>query len=407
MKISPLAPHAFPQLPPIKGVRLAVAETAMKYQNRDDLMLAEFAADTVAAGLLTRSSTAAAPIIWCRRQLPSASHAPRALLVNAGNANAFTGQSGYQHVVETCRAVAAALDCQAEQVLVASTGVIGEPLAVEKIVAATPQLAKSPAPDIWRRAAAAILTTDTFAKGATASAEIDGVAVRINGVAKGAGMIEPNMATLLAFLFTDANIPRQSLQTMLAAANEKSFNAITVDGDTSTNDACMIFATGAADNSATAHTSYQSFQRALQQVMTDLALQVVRDGEGAQKIISIAVRGAANHQSAKIIAKAIANSPLVKTAIAGEDANWGRIVMAVGKSGQQVEAAQLGISIGGTRVAEQGRRVPDFDEHCVAQHLQGKEIRLQVELGLADGCAQVWTCDLTHGYIDINAHYRS
>lgn len=403
-----LFPHdeTFPNLPPIRGVRLAVAKTGMKYKNRDDLMLAEFAENTVASGVFTQSSTASASIDWCRRQIES--QAPRALLVNAGNANAFTGQIGHQHVAATCDAVSAALDCQAEQVLVASTGVIGEPLAVEKITDAVPQLAQSLTEDAWQPSANAIRTTDTFAKGATAEAMIADVPVRINGFAKGSGMIEPNMATMLAFLFTDAAILPPLLRSLLVAANAKSFNAITVDSDTSTNDTCLIFATGQANNPTPDDPlAYHQFQDALQRVMTDLAVQIVRDGEGAQKLITITVRGAESDLSAKIIAKSIANSPLVKTAIAGGDANWGRIVMAVGKSAQPVDQSRLSISIGGIRVAEHGQCASELDESVVNQHLTGTDILIEVELELSDGYAQVWTCDLTDGYLEINANYRS
>ena len=410
MKRSPLAPSAFPTLPQIDGVELATAATAIKYHGRDDLMLAVMAPGSAAVGVLTQSATASAPVRWCRRRL--AQQQPHALIVNAGNANTFTGEAGWQHVRETCEAVAAALGCRPEQVLAASTGVIGEPLPVAKIVDAVPKLASSLSPRacIWQQAAAAILTTDTFPKGATADAEIAGVPVTVNGFAKGSGMIEPNMATLLAFLFTDAAIAPTALQSMLSVVADQSFNAITVDGDTSTSDTCLAFATGKAANPMVADADspvLDDFKGALERVMTDLAQQVIRDGEGAQKWITVEVRGAEDDRAAKVIAKSIANSPLVKTAIAGEDANWGRIVMAVGKSGEKVNPDRLEISIGGIRVTEHGRRIADFDESPLTEHLKGREILLGVELGVGGGRARVWGCDLTHGYIDINAHYRS
>ncbi len=412
-KKSPLAPTAFPALSPIAGVRLAATESGVKYRGRDDLMLAVVEPGATVAGVLTRSATAGAPVAWCRRQLAEQPVQPaRALIVNAGNANVFTGEAGARHVLETCGAVGAALDCRPEQVLAASTGVIGEPLAVDKIVGAVPRLAASLCAEAaaWERCAAAILTTDTFAKGATARAQIGGRTVTINGFAKGSGMIEPDMATMLAFLFTDAAIARPALRALLVAATDKTFNAITVDGDASTSDTCLVFATGRAGNPVAEDAgapALDDFRGALERVMESLALQVVRDGEGAQKLITVEVRGAEDRRAARIIAKSIANSPLVKTAIAGEDANWGRIVMAIGKSGQRVDPARIGIAIGGTPVAENGRRIDGLDEAPLTRHLRGREILIGVELGLGQGRARVWTCDLTRGYIDINADYRT
>ena len=407
-KKSPLAPTTFPTLPPIAGARLATIESGGRYRGRDDLMLAVMDEGATAAGVLTRSMVVGAPVEWCRRQLQSQS--PRALIVNAGNANVGTGEAGRHHVLQTCEAVAAEVGCRADEVLAASTGVIGEPLPVDNLVGVIPRLAATLAEDAWQRAATAIGTTDTFAKGATASAVISGMPVTINGFAKGSGMIEPDMATLLAFLFTDAAISQSVLHGLLAAANEKSFNAITVDGDTSTSDMCIVFATGKAGNPAPDSIdapALDDFRRALEEVMTDLAIQVVRDGEGAQKLITVEVCGAENHRAAQAVAKSIANSPLVKTAIAGADANWGRILMAAGKSGQLMNPQQLAITIGGVPVAEQGQRVANYDEAPLERHLQGREILIEVNLGLADGRARVWTCDLTHGYIDINADYRT
>ena len=408
VKKSPLAPDAFPALPPVAGVRLAAVEAGVKYHGRDDLMLAVVGEGATVAGVLTRSATAGAPVLWCRRQL-QAEHRPCALLVNAGNANTFTGEPGARHVRQTCEAVGAALGCRPEQVLAASTGVIGELLPVAPIVGAVPQLAESLAADssAWARAAAAILTTDTFAKGATAQAAIAGQTVTVNGFAKGSGMIEPNMATMLAFLFTDAAIARPALQSILADANERSFNAISVDGDTSTSDTCLLFATGRAADAPAASADLDDFRRALQAVMTDLAVQVVRDGEGATKLITVEVCGGEDDRAAMRIAKSVANSPLVKTAIAGADANWGRIVMAVGHAGQRVDPARLKIAIGGVPVTDHGRRIDDFDEAPLNRHLGGDEILIEVDVGVASGRARVWTCDLTRGYIDINADYRS
>lgn len=398
----------FPSLSPINGVRLAAMNAEIKYKDRNDLMLAVFAENTVAVGVLTQSTTASAPIGWCRCQLPNQN--ARALIVNAGNANAFTGKAGKKHVLETCLAVAAEIGCNPEQVLVASTGVIGEPLPVQKIVTNVPYLALNLNDKNWATAAAAMLTTDTFAKGATAETVIDGVPIRINGFAKGSGMIEPNMATMLAFVFTDAAIPHQVLHALLVEANDTTFNAITVDSDTSTSDTCILFATATAGNpipSSADSPALDGFKLALREVMKDLALQVVRDGEGAKKLIEVEVCGAENHHAAKIIAKSIANSPLVKTAIAGEDANWGRVVMAVGKSKQEVNLERLDLFIGDTQVTKNGQRIADLDETVLDKHLKQKEILLKVDIGVADGAAKVWTCDLTSDYIEINASYRS
>ena len=356
-------------------------------------------------------------MVWCRERL-QAGAAPRALLVNAGNANTFTGANGARHVYETCAAAAKQLNCRPEQVLAASTGVIGEPLPVKKIIDAMPRLAKALVADsdsadsaapadsaAWSRAAAAILTTDTFAKGATATAAIDGVKVTINGIAKGSGMIEPDMATMLAFVFTDAAVEPPALDACLRAAVAQSFHCITVDGDTSTSDTVLLFATGAAANRTTV--ALDDFQRALNRVCADLAVQVVRDGEGASKLITVQVRGGEDDAAAQRIAKCIANSPLVKTAIAGGDANWGRVVMAAGKSGQRLDPARLRVAIGGVTVAAHGARVDDYNEAPLNQHLRGDEILIEVDAGVGDGRACVWTCDLTRGYIDINADYRS
>ncbi|WP_424948083.1 bifunctional glutamate N-acetyltransferase/amino-acid acetyltransferase ArgJ [Candidatus Spongiihabitans sp.] len=412
VKKSRLAPTRFPDLGEISGVKFAAIAAGIKHQDRNDLMLASFCPGTAVAGVFTQSSTASAPVVLCRDHL--ASGAAAALIVNAGNANAFTGKIGEQHCQATCRAVAKAINCDADKIFVASTGVIGAPLPIDRIVNAIPRLADKLHPNHWRDAAQAITTTDTFAKGATVRTAIADAPVTINGFAKGSGMIEPDMATMLAFIFTDAAIPRAALQSLLVAANERSFNCITVDSDTSTSDTCLLFATGQAGNPPLCDAddaALDDFKRALAQVMTDLALQIVRDGEGATKLIEITVSGAASDRAAAVIAKSIANSPLVKTAIAGEDANWGRIVMAVGKSGEQADRDNLKINIGGVLITEHGQVAESYDEADdeagVAKHLQGDEIFIAVDVGIGGGVATVWTCDLTHGYIRINADYRS
>ncbi len=406
-KVSPLAPESFPDLPPIPGIRLGAVAAEIRYRGRDDLMLAGFDPGATVAGVLTRSGAASAPVTWCRERL--AAGRAGALVVNAGNANAFTGETGHRDVRSTCEGVAEALGCDVDTVFVASTGVIGEFLPMERLLAALPD-AVAGLGDHWERAARAIMTTDTFAKGATRSARIGETSVRINGFAKGSGMIEPNMATMLAFLFTDAAIPGDLLQTMLTAANAESFNAITVDSDTSTSDTCLLFASGAAGNApptAVDDPALAGFREALAELMQDLAIQVVRDGEGAEKLIEVRVTGAESDAAAKVAAKSIANSPLVKTAVAGEDANWGRVVMAVGKSGVAFRQEDLGVAFGGVTIARHGSRVEDYDESRVTAHLKGREILIEADLSAGPGRARVWTCDLTHGYIAINADYRS
>lgn len=408
MKLSPLAPASYPRLPAISGVRLAAAECNIRYKNRPDVLLVALDEGTQAAGVFTTSLTAAAPVQWCRQSLSSG--AARALVVNSGNANAFTGKIGMASVERTTKAAASTLSCQPHHIMIASTGVIGEPLADDKITAALPSLMQALSTDAWETAARAIMTTDTFMKVATATAEIDGVSVTINGIAKGSGMIAPNMATLLSFVFTDANVPAAVLQTLLTQGNEISFNSITVDSDTSTNDTLIAFATGkAAHKPVTSpdEARLQGFIKAFNAVLTDLAIQIVKDGEGAQKLIDITVEGAASDKAAHNVAMTIANSPLVKTAIAGEDANWGRIVMAVGKSGEQVEQERISVKIGGVTVAKDGARAPGYDETPVNTHMKGQHIDIHVGLGLGKGRARVYTCDLTHGYIDINGSYRS
>jgi glutamate N-acetyltransferase/amino-acid N-acetyltransferase len=406
--LSPLAPARFPDLPPVAGVRLASAHCGIRYQGRRDLMVAVLDPGTTVAGVFTRSLTAGAPVDWCRACLPRGR--ARAIVVNSGNSNVFTGRAGRRVVEDTAKAMAKLVPCHAREVYIASTGVIGEPPPADKIIGALPGAAQALSPSAWIEAAQAILTTDTFAKGATRRAEIDGVAVTLNGFAKGSGMIAPDMATMLAFVFTDAGIPAKVLQPLLAAANERSFNSITVDGDTSTSDTVLLCATGQAKHKRVARPAdprLKSFRRALDEVMLDLAQQVVRDGEGAEKFVTIEVSGAASARSARRVGLAVANSPLVKTAIAAGDANWGRIVMAVGKAGEKADRDRLAITVGGIKIAEKGGPVPGYDEAPVAKHMAGRDIHILLELGIGSGRATVWTCDLTHRYIDINGSYRS
>ena len=408
VKKSPLAPSRFPALPAIDGVRLSAAACGLRYKGRSDLMVAELAKNSRIAGVFTQSLTAAAPVDWCRKALKSAR--VRAIVVNSGNANAFTGRVGDIAVRDTVRAAADAFDCPQNQVFVSSTGVIGEPLPVDRLVKALPRLEKGLDGGAWRAAADAIMTTDTFAKGATQTAMIDGVKVTINGIAKGSGMIAPDMATMLAYIFTDAAIDDSALQTVLTAATNKSFNAITVDSDTSTSDTVLLCATGRANHKRitdAANPWMRDFRKKLEEVMIDLAQQIVRDGEGASKFITVTVTGAASASAAKRIALSIANSPLVKTAVAGEDANWGRIVMAVGKAGEKADRDRLEIKIGGIVVAQDGLRRPGYDETPVARHMKGQNIDIAADVGIGRGKATVWTCDLTHGYIHINADYRN
>ena len=408
LPVSPLAPAGFPAMPAIAGVRLAATMSGERYKGRSDLTLISLAPGTTVAGVFTRSATASAPVLWCREALHH--DTPCALVVNAGNANAFTGAIGRDAVRRTAEAAASLVGGSPAGVFVASTGVIGEALSVDKIEAALPGLHGDLADDSWEAAARAIMTTDTYPKGCTRQATVGGVTVTLNGFAKGSGMIAPDMATMLAFVFTDAAIPGRALQAMLATANSRSFNSITVDSDTSTSDSLLVFATGQAaraDQAASSKTLYRDFRGALEGLLMDLAQQVVRDGEGAQKFITINVSGAASVKSARRIGLAVGNSPLVKTAIAGEDANWGRIVMAVGKAGEEADRDRMRIAIGGVLIAENGVAHPDYDEAMVMPHMKGREIVIDVDVGVGNGRATVWSCDLTHGYIDINADYRS
>jgi glutamate N-acetyltransferase/amino-acid N-acetyltransferase len=405
---SPLAPARFPELAPLAGVRLAAFACGIRYTGRYDLMLAELAPGSTVAGVFTRSSTAGPPVLWCRNCLTGGK--VRGIVVNSGNSNVFTGRVGKELVAATAATTSQLLDCDPAQIFVSSTGVIGEPPAAEKIVGALPRLVPLLSADGWEAAARAILTTDTFPKGATATASIDGVEVRLNGFAKGSGMIAPDMATMLAYVFTDAALPHEVLQPLLSAAADRSFNSITVDGDTSTSDTVLLSATQQAPHrpvTSPEDPRLADFCRALDKVMVDLAQQIVRDGEGAQKFVTIEVSGAETVHAARRIGLTIGNSPLVKTALSAGDPNWGRIVMAVGRSGEQVDSDLLSISIGGIQITGGGGPLPDYDEAPVAEHMKGREITIGVDIGLGTGKATVWTCDLTHAYIDINASYRS
>jgi len=407
--ISPLAPKTYPNLPPLAGVRLSTGAAAIKYKERTDVLLAVFSPGTQVAGVFTKSRTASAPVDWCKANM--AKGVARALVVNSGNANAFTGKAGHEGASQVAESAAAIVGCKPGEVFLASTGVIGEPLPHGKITRILGQLAEEGAAGGFRAAAEAIMTTDTYPKLATASATIDGKRVTINGIAKGSGMIAPDMATMLSFVFTDATLPGAVLQELLSASVKTSFNAITVDSDTSTSDTLLLFATGKGASHPTISKASDKrlgeFRAALDKVLLNLALQVVRDGEGAQKLIRIDVTGAESDDSARRIGLAIANSPLVKTAIAGEDANWGRIVMAVGKSGEPADRDRLKISFGTQVVAEAGERAAKYDEAAATKAVKGREVEIAVDLGLGKGQSRVWTCDLTHGYIDINGSYRS
>ncbi|HEY1125077.1 MAG TPA: bifunctional glutamate N-acetyltransferase/amino-acid acetyltransferase ArgJ [Sphingobium sp.] len=404
--ISPLA-SPFPTLPEIGGVTRRVARAGYKNWGRCDLTYVELAPGTVVAGVTTKNLCCSTEVEICRDGI--AGGKARALVVNAGNANAFTGYRGREAVEQIMNQVAAHLDCAPGEVFVSSTGVIGVPLPKDKAREGL-ETAFEAEPCDWKTAAETIGTTDTFPKGASASAVVGGTKISLSGIIKGSGMIAPDMATMLGYIFTDAAIEPALMQAMLNQANGRSFSCITVDGDTSTSDTVLVFATGAAGNPVL--TSMDSpgadaFQAALTDICTQLAHLVVKDGEGAQKFIEIAVNGAVSDESARRIGLSIANSPLVKTAIAGEDANWGRVVMAVGKAGEPADRDKLAISFGTTRVAADGFPVEGYDEAPVAAHLKGQHIRIGVDLGLGDGRSTVWTCDLTHGYISINADYRS
>lgn len=404
INVSPLAPAGFPDLPRIEGVQFATAAAGVKYQDRTDVMLAQLAPGTAIAGVFTRSQTRAAPVLDCQSKIGAGSDKGAAILVNSGNANAFTGRRGIEAVEAITASVAQVCDVPQSRVFTSSTGVIGEPLPFERVTAVIADAKTSLSADNMQDAAQAIMTTDTFPKGATASLEIDGKTVSIAGIAKGSGMIAPDMATMLVYIFTDAMVDQAALQEMVSAESDRTFNSITVDSDTSTSDTVIVAATGASGVDAA---NVPAFQTALHDVMQDLAFQVVRDGEGATKFVEVAITGAASDTDAKLHAMAIANSPLVKTAIAGEDANWGRVVMAIGKSGAAADRDRLSIRFGDIEVAKEGWRSPNYSEADAAAHMKGDEILIAVDLGIGNGKSTVWTCDLTHGYIEINADYRS
>jgi glutamate N-acetyltransferase/amino-acid N-acetyltransferase len=410
-KISPLAPLSVPDMPEIPGVRLATAAAGIRYAQRTDVMLAVLDEGTTVAGVLTQSKCPSAPVEWCRANLKGGK--ARVLVVNSGNANAFTGRNGRAAAKFTASLAAKAVGCTLAEVFLASTGVIGEPLKASQFTGVMDGLVANAKPGQWLDAAKAIMTTDTFPKVATAKTNIGKAVVTIGGIAKGAGMIAPDMATMLSFVFTDAPIGPAALRKLLKDGVEDTFNAVTIDGDTSTSDTLLVFATGAAAGRGAPKITKASdprlrgFRKAFEMVLADLAEQVARDGEGASKLVEITVEGAVSKRSARRIAMAIANSPLVKTAIAGEDANWGRVVMAVGKAGEPADRDKLSIWFGGIRVAHRGARDPSYDEAKVSAAMKSPNIPLKVQLGLGRGCDRVLTCDLTKEYIEINAHYRS
>jgi len=415
MAISPLAPLDVPDMPAIAGVKLATAAAGIRYKGRTDVLLAILDKGTTVAGVFTRSKCPSAPVEWCRAKLAQGAGAgsARVLVVNSGNANAFTGKTGLQATALTVAIAAKAVGCQAGEVFLASTGVIGEPLDAAKFDGVLSDLAAQAVPGDWMSAARAIMTTDTFPKVATATVTLGKAKVTINCMAKGAGMIAPDMATMLSFVFTDAQISAAALRSLLKAGVEDTFNAVTIDGDTSTSDTLLAFATG----TAAAHGAprigrasdprLKAFKKGFQEVLANLAEQVARDGEGARKLVEIIVEGAVSKASARRIAMSIANSPLVKTAIAGEDANWGRVVMAVGKAGEPADRDRLSISFNGIRVANRGARDPSYDEAEVSAAMKQPEIRIKVALGLGKGRDRVLTCDLTKEYVAINGDYRS
>lgn len=408
LPVSPLAPEHYDVPPAVAGVSFATGEAGIKYKNRTDVLLAVFDPETVVGGVLTRSKCPSAAVDWCRAHLSGGT--ARALVVNSGNANAFTGMKGQKAVELTANLAAKVVGCSPNEVFLASTGVIGEPLDANKFSGVLDDCAVQLMPEPWLEPAKAIMTTDTFPKLASATLDLDGVEVVISGIAKGSGMIAPDMATMLSFVFTDMPVTADVLQALINQHVTTSFNAVTVDSDTSTSDTLLAFATGKADVAPLASLDdprAEIFGAALHDVLLDLAMQVVRDGEGATKMVRVVVEGAADTQSAGVVARAIANSPLVKTAIAGEDANWGRVVMAVGKAGEPADRDRLNIWFGDFLVAENGERASDYDEQAASAYMKNQELDLRVHLGIGTGSAMVYTCDLTHGYISINADYRS
>ncbi|WP_275784559.1 bifunctional glutamate N-acetyltransferase/amino-acid acetyltransferase ArgJ [Pararhizobium gei] len=409
--ISPLAPKSFVDMPPVRGVRMATAAAGIKYKNRTDVLLMVFDEPAAVAGVFTRSRCPSAPVDFCRQNLSNG--VARAVVVNSGNANAFTGKKGRAATELTAQSAAQAVGCATDEVFLASTGVIGEPLDATKFAGVLGDMTRNATGDFWFEAAKAIMTTDTYPKVATRSADIGGVSVIINGIAKGAGMIAPDMATMLSFVVTDADIAPDALQVLLSEGTGPSFNSVTVDSDTSTSDTLLLFATAAAAEDGqkkvvdAADPVLAGFRLALNDLLHDLALQVVRDGEGGRKMVAVTVEGAESDEAAKRIALSIANSPLVKTAVAGEDANWGRVVMAVGKSGEMADRDRLAIWFGNIRVAFEGERDPSYSEDAASAVMKEEDIAIRVEIGLGAGRATVYTCDLTKEYVEINGDYRS
>ncbi len=411
-KISPFAPKGLPNVPVIDGVRFATVEAGIRYKNRTDLMLCLLDPGTVAAGVLTQSKTSSAPVLWCREGL-SAGGKARAIVVNSGNSNAFTGAKGRETVRVTVEAAAKVADCTPHEVYVASTGVIGEPFDGGKIAAQLPALAKAVKPDMFAPAARAIMTTDTYPKLVTRTVKIGGVDVHLNGFCKGAGMIAPDMATMLCFLFTDAAIAQPVLQRLIAQHAKTTFNCMSVDSDTSTSDTCLLFATGAAAKRGQpviadiADPRLAAFDAALHDLLRDLAIQVAKDGEGASKFVTIEISGAETWEAARRIGLSVANSPLLKTALSASDPNWGRVVMAVGKAGEAADRDRISIYFGEHCIARNGERAAEYVEATVAKYMEQPELVMRIDVGVGAAKATVWTCDLTHDYVSINADYRS
>lgn len=410
-KVSPFAPASSPTVPVIAGVRFATAEAGIRYQGRTDLLLAVLDEGTVAAGVTTKSKTCSSAVLWCREALKTGT--ARAVVVNSGNANTFTGKKGADAVRITAEAAAKAVGAKPEEIYIASTGVIGEPMDASKFAHLLDSMAKSAQPDAWDAASRAIMTTDTYPKLATRTVRIGGADIAINGFCKGAGMIAPDMATMLCFIFTDVAIAQPLLQRLVSAIADQTFNCITVDGDTSTSDTVLAFATGAAAGRGVpiiadmADAACGAFVAGLRGVMHDLALQVVKDGEGLTKFVTVQIWGAEDDRAARRIGFSIANSPILKTAIAGEDPNWGRVVMAVGKSGEAADRDRLSIWFGDHIVARNGERAEEYVEKTVAGYMKNRDIVIRVDVGVGGGAATVWTCDLTHDYVEINSDYRS
>ncbi|WP_295897447.1 bifunctional glutamate N-acetyltransferase/amino-acid acetyltransferase ArgJ [uncultured Bartonella sp.] len=409
-KISPLAPKTYPQMPPIRGVRLATAEAHIKYQGRPDLLFIVFDKPANVAGVFTRSKCPSAPVDHCRKILKHG--AARGVVVNSGNANAFTGKKGIATTDATAKAAADVLKAKPDEIYLASTGVIGEPMDASRFTGRLPQMAKEATEDNWFDAVKAIMTTDTFPKLATRNIDFGGHKVVINGIAKGAGMIAPNMGTMLSFIVTDAPVYSSILQDILSDKVRDTFNAITVDSDTSTSDTLLAFATGTAEGKINPLAQrddprYQVLAQGIYEILHELSLQVVTDGEGAHHLIEVKVVGATTDAAAKTIARSIANSPLVKTAIAGEDANWGRVVMAVGKAGVEADRDRLAIWFGPHRLAVDGERDPAYSEEQASHYMKGSHIVIKADIGLGNGCATIWSCDLTKEYVEINGDYRS